>query len=288
MKGESITTRRKVLHTIGVGTVFGGLGGVSRVAATDTTSVMNGYLSNTPAPMVGAKISIRYRYPSYDYGVTEQFCYDPFRSPVYIIDYTAPGEATVGGRFGPYPEYNPSGDFGPGTTFEVVANNGFCSNSTYRIDFKMAPSDPDTDGDGLTDSEEDTLGTDPNDSDTDGDGLSDGQEVEEGTDPLDPDSDDDGLLDGEEVSQGTDPNNSDTDNDGLGDGEEVDLGTDPTDSDSDGDGISDGEEVDSGTDPLQPDPQTREDCMSDGYQEYGFENQGLCTKYVETGKDSRH
>ncbi|MBM4391461.1 MAG: putative metal-binding motif-containing protein [Deltaproteobacteria bacterium] len=45
----------------------------------------------------------------------------------------------------------------------------------------------DTDGDGLTDSEETVLGTDPNDTDTDDDGISDGQEVDDGTDPLDPD-----------------------------------------------------------------------------------------------------
>ena len=42
----------------------------------------------------------------------------------------------------------------------------------------------DTDGDGLTDSEEDDYGTDPRNPDTDGDGLPDGWEVENGTDPL--------------------------------------------------------------------------------------------------------
>ena len=50
------------------------------------------------------------------------------------------------------------------------------------------PTDPepstDTDGDGLTDSEEATLGTDPNLADSDGDGFSDGQEVAAKTDPL--------------------------------------------------------------------------------------------------------
>ncbi|MCB0345840.1 MAG: fibronectin type III domain-containing protein [Bdellovibrionales bacterium] len=44
---------------------------------------------------------------------------------------------------------------------------------------------PDSDGDGLTDSEEAAYGTDPNDPDTDDDGVSDGQEVADGTDPLD-------------------------------------------------------------------------------------------------------
>ena len=44
----------------------------------------------------------------------------------------------------------------------------------------------DTDGDGLTDVQEASLGTDPADADTDGDGISDGAEVTDGTDPLNP------------------------------------------------------------------------------------------------------
>ncbi len=44
----------------------------------------------------------------------------------------------------------------------------------------------DSDGDDLTDDEEDDLGTDPNDPDTDDDGIDDGEEVDNGTDPLDP------------------------------------------------------------------------------------------------------
>ena len=46
----------------------------------------------------------------------------------------------------------------------------------------------DTDDDGLTDDEEEELGTDPNNPDTDGDGIPDGDEVDNGTDPLDPNS----------------------------------------------------------------------------------------------------
>jgi len=41
----------------------------------------------------------------------------------------------------------------------------------------------DADGDGLTNAEEATLGTDPDDPDTDDDGFEDGEEVEAGTNP---------------------------------------------------------------------------------------------------------
>jgi Bacterial TSP3 repeat len=65
--------------------------------------------------------------------------------------------------------------------------------------------DSDSDGDGLSDAEEQSLGTNPNDPDSDDDGLQDGDEVERGTAPLDPDSDDGGTTDGDEVGAGTDP-----------------------------------------------------------------------------------
>jgi flagellin-like protein len=48
------------------------------------------------------------------------------------------------------------------------------------------PGKQDPDGDGLTNEEETTLGTDPTDPDTDGDGLDDGAEVDRGTDPRNP------------------------------------------------------------------------------------------------------
>jgi hypothetical protein len=60
--------------------------------------------------------------------------------------------------------------------------------------------------------------------DEDGDGLTNGQEDEIGTDPLDPDTDDDGLNDGLEVKIGTNPLKNDTDADGVTDGIEV-VGT---------------------------------------------------------------
>lgn len=48
------------------------------------------------------------------------------------------------------------------------------------------PDDTDTDGDGLSDTDEATAGTDPANPDSDGDTFSDGDEVEAGSDPLNP------------------------------------------------------------------------------------------------------
>lgn len=66
----------------------------------------------------------------------------------------------------------------------------------------------DADGDGLTDTEELSLGTNPNQPDTDGDSLFDKEEVKiYRTDPLKVDTDGDGIADGIEVSRGEDPVN---------------------------------------------------------------------------------
>lgn len=64
----------------------------------------------------------------------------------------------------------------------------------------------DTDGDGLTDDQEQMFGTDPASKDTDGDGLDDRAEVQVyGTNPLNRDTDNDGYLDGQEVANGYNP-----------------------------------------------------------------------------------
>jgi hypothetical protein len=67
--------------------------------------------------------------------------------------------------------------------------------------------DGDIDGDGLTNAQENVLGTDPQNPDTDGDGLMDGEEVNTyTTNPLLADTDGDGLSDGDEVKvYGTNP-----------------------------------------------------------------------------------
>ncbi|MGH2613937.1 MAG: hypothetical protein ACRDJC_01755 [Thermomicrobiales bacterium] len=103
----------------------------------------------------------------------------------------------------------------------------------------------DTDGDGFGDNQEAVSGSDPLDPgsvpegdpgiDTDGDLLSDTEEEELGTNAATADSDGDGLSDFAEVgfepgsATGTNPLVFDSDGDGVGDGAEVANGTDPTD-----------------------------------------------------------
>jgi gliding motility-associated-like protein len=134
---------------------------------------------------------------------------------------------------------------------------------------------PDLDGDGVTNTDEGTIGTDPTNPDTDGDGVNDGTEVNNGSDPLDPcspnlnaancDSDGDGITNPNEGTIGTDPTNPDTDGDGINDGTEVNNSSDPLDPcdpvaalpectfDTDGDGVSNAQEGIIGTDPENPD-----------------------------------
>jgi len=122
----------------------------------------------------------------------------------------------------------------------------------YDID----PLNADTDGDLLLDGEElFSFGTDPAKYDTDGngvsdfdedldqDGLSNGREKQYGTVPYKPDTDEDTLTDGDEADKyHTDPLSADTDQDGLDDADEDHFGTDPNDPDTDDNGILDGDE----------------------------------------------
>ncbi len=112
----------------------------------------------------------------------------------------------------------------------------------------------DTDGDTISDFDEDS----GPETDTDGDGT---------PDYLDTDSDGDGILDSAEAGDddvSTPPVDTDrdsipdfrdldSDNDSLSDEEEIELGTDPTDWDTDDDGESDGVEVSGGSDPTDGD-----------------------------------
>ena len=133
----------------------------------------------------------------------------------------------------------------------------------------------DSDGDGLSDDEENQIGTDPLNPDTDGDGVGDGLERLEGLDPLvddissvikcNPKLDDDAdlLNECEERVIGTDPYNADTDGDGLSDFVEVRSGTNPLVpedlTDTDRDGVSNADEVMAHTDPLANDGEYRAD-----------------------------
>ncbi|WP_437967837.1 hypothetical protein WMF04_00435 [Sorangium sp. So ce260] len=135
---------------------------------------------------------------------------------------------------------------------EDLNHNGTLDEGSNESDPNDAGDDRgDRDGDGLSNSEETTLGTDPDDADSDDDGVIDGEELERGADTdgdelvnaLDPDSDGDGLFDGTEL--GKDCSHEDTDADAatcVPDGDSGDTTTDPTNADTDGGGATDGEE----------------------------------------------
>ncbi len=117
------------------------------------------------------------------------------------------------------------------------------------------PKNPDTDGDGLKDKDDIACGSNPNnphtfkddvldsDIDIDEDGLTAKEEVEFGSNVFFKDWDMDELDDFQERKYGTDPNNPDTDKDGLLDGLEIKYGFNPKNPDTDKDGILDGDEI---------------------------------------------
>ncbi len=91
---------------------------------------------------------------------------------------------------------------------------------------------PDTDGDGVIDSEDCAPGDSARQIEVEGVG------VETLCVADDDDDDDDGISDADEIAQGTDPRDADSDNDGVSDGAEVEAGTDPSDGDDGGVGDS--------------------------------------------------
>ncbi len=114
----------------------------------------------------------------------------------------------------------------------------------------------DTDGDGISDEEEEKMGTNPYSTDTDGDGISDYDEIYMyKTDPFSADTDKDGLSDSKEIIEyRTNPLSTDTDKDGLADSDEILVyKTNPLLTDTDGDTLGDGAEMNNGTNPLNVD-----------------------------------
>ena len=156
----------------------------------------------------------------------------------------------------------------PAAPVEDPDSDGDGASDAQEASLGTDPANPDSDADGLLDGAELTAGTDPTLYDTDGDGFGDNTEVANGTDPNDPasvppgeptiDTDGDMLTDAQEAELGTNPELADSDGDGLTDFAEVGFepgsatGTDPLLVDTDGDGVGDGEEVANGTDPTDP------------------------------------
>ena len=181
-------------------------------------------------------------------------------------------------------EYVVSSQFSPGRTFRF---EGFTDNLiTLSNPSILNISKADSDGDGLPDGLEVSVGQDPTnpdpnagDNDYDNDGLTNLEEyqgmfsgVVRGVTLSNPaslslnnsDSDNDGIPDGLEIDLLLDPTTNstagetengliDSDNDGLTNLLEYDLGTNFTNNDSDADGLTDGEEYRLGTNPLNED-----------------------------------
>ncbi|WP_437577565.1 hypothetical protein [Sorangium sp. So ce887] len=184
---------------------------------------------------------------------------------------------------------------------EDLNHNGTIDEDSNETD----PNDPgddrgDRDDDGLSNSEETTLGTDPDDADSDDDGVIDGEEIEPGADTdedgkinaLDPDSDGDGLFDGTEL--GKDCSHEDTDADAetcVPDGDGGDTTTDPTKADTDGGGAADGDEdedhdgaIDAGErDPNNPADDQPTACEQDSDCGAGMVCDGATTKECVPG-----
>jgi hypothetical protein len=159
--------------------------------------------------------------------------------------------------------------------FRLASSSGNDPNDGWFIDDILVAGIPDSDHDGLSDSDETNVyGTNPNNPDTDGDGMPDGWEVNNGLNPLvndaNGDADGDGLNNLGEYQHGTNPHNPDTDGDGLPDGWEVNYQFDPTDpngvnganGDPDNDQFTNLQEYLNGTNPRHPD--TDGDGIPDG------------------------
>lgn len=144
-----------------------------------------------------------------------------------------------------------------------------CFERDHGLDPSRNDGSLDADGDGVSNYEEYTIGTDPRQKDTDSDGMDDGIELEYGFNPVmndaNADPDLDGLSNIQELALNTNPNLLDTDGDKLDDGLEIQYGLNPLRSDAngdfDGDGLTNIEEFNLGTDFSEID--TDSDGMDD-------------------------
>jgi Bacterial TSP3 repeat len=95
-----------------------------------------------------------------------------------------PGTAILGG--GLYERHRYGGDIAELIVFNRVLSQTERDRVESYLADKYLIASFDLDGDGLTNAEEETLGTDPRNADTNGDGISDGASVHLGIDPLGP------------------------------------------------------------------------------------------------------
>jgi hypothetical protein len=277
----------------------GGLGGYTFALTagdlpTGLTLSADGLVSGTPTATGVAYFTITATDGDGRTGA-RQFSIQLNPTPLVLLPYTLPGATkgtpyvatmAVANGVAPYVFSSVPANLPPGLTlsptgvlsgtptasgtfsFSIVAHDSVTGTGpNFGVQgFTMTVTDPatvgqDSDGDGIPDSTEQSLGTDPHRADTDADGLSDGAEVHgiwmaqrvrgrHGAahpiglvrpDPLVADSDHDGIGDGVEVSgtlldqlvvlphhrtrvighRSTDPTHADTDRDGLRDRAEV-------------------------------------------------------------------
>lgn len=151
---------------------------------------------------------------------------------------------------------NPDTDYGGATDGAEDGNLNGAQDQTGETDPTAGhPQDDgnvvDSDGDGLSDLQEGTLGSDPNDADTDDDGVRDGLEPNPSDDTdgdgknnvNDPDSDGDGLFDGTEMGLPcSDPATDKSAGTCKEDGDKGKTTTSPVDADTDDGGVTDGGE----------------------------------------------
>ncbi|WP_222983236.1 gliding motility-associated C-terminal domain-containing protein [Flagellimonas meishanensis] len=99
-----------------------------------------------------------------------------------VITDPSSGSLTIGAGNSVDFEGLPDGEY----IFEYTTTGAVapCSNTSVQVTISVSDCVVDTDGDGLTNGEENELGTNPNNPDTDGDGLTDGEEVLVVDDPI--------------------------------------------------------------------------------------------------------